>query len=205
MSHAVSHGARIAPVPSTSSRPGLHRACHQTRRSLHRQQYQWWQETPTPKANDILERLTEGSSLTRALTATLEFSVECTIQAYKDAGRTDPLERCLTYELGENLLRSCERHEIDGFGPRAMLDKVLRGSDLDPDAAAETLAAELKRRFASRRSRLRDACVCITWRGTHTNLSTLNRRAVLDVSTALSLGEDDFEATLATVTSVAQA
>jgi len=86
-----------------------------------------------------------------------------------------------------------------------MLDKVLRGSDLDPDAAAETLAAELKRRFASRRSRLRDACVCITWRGTHTNLSTLNRRAVLDVSTALSLGEDDFEATLATVTSVAQA
>ena len=46
--------------------------------------------------------------------------------------------------------------------------------------------------------------MCITWRGTHTNLSTMSRRAVIDVSVALSLSEDDFEATLATVTSVAE-
>ena len=201
MSHAAAQIARIAPVSSTSSHTGRGRACHQTR-SLHRQQYQWWQAVQTDKATDVLERLTEGSSLARALTATLELSVECTIQEYKDAGRTDPLERCLTFELGENLMRKGEND--GGFGPRGMLDKVMRGSGLDPDAAAETIAAELKRRFASRRTRLRDAYVCITWRGTHTNLSTMSRRAVIDVSVALSLSEDDFEATLATVTSVAE-
>ena len=137
----------------------------------------------------------------RALTAALELSVERCVQAYDETGRAESLERWLASELGENLLED-ERERRHGITPAGFLRRVLRdGAGVadpsrraDPERVARTLAAELKRRFESRRATLRERHVCITWRRQFTNLSTMSRAATADLSAALAAPEDEFEA-----------
>jgi len=137
----------------------------------------------------------------RALTAALELSVERCVQAYDETGRAESLERWLASELGENLLED-ERERRHGITPAGFLRRVLRdGAGVadpsrraDPERVARTLAAELKRRFESRRATLRERHVCITWRRRFTNLSTMSRAATADLSAALAAPEDEFEA-----------
>ena len=84
--------------------------------------------------------------------------------------------------LGENLRLTSD----DGasFTPAGVLRKVLRDSPhgRDVEAVVDSLADELKRRFASRRRRCATEKVCITWRGVATNLSTMSRATTMDVS-----------------------
>lgn len=161
----------------------------------------WWTEVPTDATASDLAPILDDLSCRRALTAALELSVEMCIQAYDDAGRVESLERWLMTRLGENL-RLTESPSSgalpSGLTPAGMLRKVLRDSPhgRDVEAVVDSLAAELKRRFASRRQTLRDRKVCITWRGVATNLSTMSRANTLDVSTALATPDDDFDVVL---------
>ena len=217
--------------------------------SVHRTHGQWWQhvEAVTDDAG-VLERLQSDVGVRRALVATLEASVEASIAAYHARGESQPLERWLSLNLGENLLDEVAEVETrvgtsasyrntystytygtgypganppggfagDGSGgvsqtggggrgvsPRRMLRAVVRDSHVagvvDVDAVAGCLAAELKRRLTVRRPRLRERCVCVTWRGKHTNISTMSRAVVLDVTTALSVPDVDFDVVLNTV------
>ena len=148
------------------------------------------------------------SGTRRALTAALELSVERCVQAYDETGRAESLERWLASELGENLLEDEREHRAGasprrhGITPAGFLRRVLRdGAGVadpsrraDPERVARTLAAELKRRFESRRATLRERHVCITWRRPFTNLSTMSRAATADLSAALAAPEDEFEA-----------
>jgi hypothetical protein len=156
----------------------------------------WWTQVPTDETASDLAPILRDLSCRRALTAALELSVEMCIQAYDDTGRVESLERWLMTRLGENLLGDDSR----GFTPAGMLRKVLRDSPCglgetarDREAVVTSLAAELKRRFTSRRQTLRDKKVCVTWRGVATNLSTMSRAHAMDVSTALALPDDDFD------------
>ena len=161
----------------------------------------WWDAVPTDATASDLAPILDDLSCRRALTAALELSVEMCFQAYDDAGRVESLERWLMTRLGENL-RLTEsqsgRALPAGFTPAGMLRKVLRDSPhgRDVEAVVDSLAAELKRRFASRRQTLRDRKVCITWRGVATNLSTMSRANTVDVSTALAMPDDDFDVAL---------
>jgi hypothetical protein len=77
---------------------------------------------------------------------------------------------------------SSDSQQGGGLTPHGMLRKVLRDSHvattLEFDTVAECLAAELKRRITSRRPMLRERYVCVTWRGTHTKMSTMSRSVV---------------------------
>ena len=161
----------------------------------------WWNAVPTDATASDLAPILDDLSCRRALTATLELSVEMCVQAYDDAGRVESLERWLMTRLGENLRLTespSSRALPAGFTPAGMLRKVLRDSPhgRDVEAVVDSIAAELKRRFTSRRQTLRDRKVCITWRGVATNLSTMSRAVALDVSTALAMPEDDFDLAL---------
>ena len=158
----------------------------------------WWNAVPTDATASDLAPILDDLSCRRALTAALELSVEMCFQAYDDAGRVESLERWLMTRLGENLRSPSSAAIPAGFTPAGMVRKVLRDSphDRDVEAVVDSLAAELKRRFTSRRQTLRDRKVCITWRGVATNLSTMSRANALDVSTALALPDDDFDVAL---------
>ena len=156
------------------------------------------------RAREDLRALLAEPGTRRALTAALELSVERCVQAYDETGRAESLERWLASELGENLLEDEREHRAGasprrhGITPRGFLRRVLRdGAGVadpsrraDPERVARTLAAELKRRFESRRATLRERHVCITWRRQFTNLSTMSRAATADLSAALAAPEE---------------
>lgn len=214
-------------------------------------------EEEAPAAATILKRLNDDTGVRRALVATLELSVECSMQTYHALGVSEPLDKWLASHLGENLLdvRGDDSTTADddtavvkyantystytysnnhvgvpststraggsgGVGsggnqnknqngtdtwwgrltPRGMLRKMLRGvppgTQFNLDATAAALAEELRRRIASRRPALRERCVCVTWRGKHTNISTMSRSTVLDITSALTIADADFDVVL---------
>ena len=150
-----------------------------------------------------------------ALTATLELSVELTMQAYKAGRIGEPLDQWLWENLGVNLVTPPCPSDVDASStpstssssmstmPARMLHNVLRDSNVDGandvDAAelAMFLRYELSERLMRRRMALRERRVCIAWRNTPTNLSTMARACVFDISTMLALTEDEFGSRLA--------
>ena len=198
---------RARPAPLLRARPPR-RARAAPARALHRTHARWWKETPSHDAREDLRALLAEPGTRRALTAALELSVERCVQAYDETGRAESLERWLASELGENLLEDEREHRAGssprrhGITPAGFLRRVLRDGAgvadpsrrVDPERVARTLAAELKRRFESRRATLRERHVCITWRRQFTNLSTMSRAATADLSAALAAPEDEFEA-----------
>ena len=186
---------RARPAPLLRARPPR-RARAAPARALHRTHARWWKETPSHDAREDLRALLAEPGTRRALTAALELSVERCVQAYDETGRAESLERWLASELGENLLEDEREHRAGasprrhGITPAGFLRRVLRdGAGVadpsrraDPERVARTLAAELKRRFESRRATLRERHVCITWRRQFTNLSTMSRAASFSIS-----------------------